>query len=62
MLDSVTLRLPVEVTTSDFAALALLTLTFSDLSFFKPSKLDSLFAKPHQVVLSSSQKKRRGQS
>ena len=55
MLHDATLRLPVKIITSIFAALALLALTFSQLRFLLIlRKLDSLFAKPHQVVLSSS--------
>jgi hypothetical protein len=50
-----TLRLPVEITTSVFAAPVLLALMFSQLKIsLNLRKLDSLFAKPHQVVLSSS--------
>jgi hypothetical protein len=46
MLHDATLRLPVEITTSVFAVLALLALTFSELRFLKTlCKLDSLFAK-----------------
>jgi hypothetical protein len=37
MLHDATLRLPVEITASVFAALALLALTFPKLNFLKPS-------------------------